>query len=123
MQRIDSRTVQFTLVEMDIRQDTEDWDETTDPVEFILDTAATYGVTVQEDFVYHLAIDMVAGSTDGFVLGKPFAGSTIEVVGYRDETTGTIEHDQVGGIEAGTAYAERTHLTMGLADGRTFGLV
>jgi putative lipase involved disintegration of autophagic bodies len=82
MHRIDSRTVELTPLEMDIRDDAaEEWDETTDPVDFIHDRSAMYGGVVQEDFVTWLAVSMRGASVDGWREGQPFAGSTIRRVG------------------------------------------
>lgn len=78
MHRIDSRTVELTELENDIFRDAaEEWDETTDPVDFIHDRAAQWGGVVQEDFVMWLAANMTGRSVTGFETGKPFAGSTI----------------------------------------------
>lgn len=81
MQRIDSRTVELTPLEMDIRDDAaEEWDGTTDPYDFIHDRAAQYGGVVQADFADYLAACMRGDSVDGWREGMPFAGSTISHV-------------------------------------------
>ena len=76
MQRIDNRTVQLNPLELDIRHDTEDWDEDTDPHAFIYNRAAEYGGVVQEDFANYLAESMVLGA-NGFHIGMRWAGSTV----------------------------------------------
>lgn len=78
MQRLTDRSVLFSEDEMTVLNDAhETWVEGTDPYEYVLNVAVLYGVTVSDEFAHHLADRLVAGSVQGYVVGTPFAGSTI----------------------------------------------
>lgn len=66
MNRINERTVELTDLEWALIDDADnDWAESTDPKEFILDRAVEYGGVVSEEFVNYAVEHMVAWSVNG----------------------------------------------------------